>query len=163
MLADNPAVVAPYILAHGSAKFEFVVDAPLDRAAPFFGPEGERSWTKREEWDPHFLYPSMPKDQQGAVFTIVRGGQYSVWVNTLFDLTNGRMQYVVFVPGLMTTTIDVNLRPDGAKTQATVTYTRTALSPEANPTVMELSRKDASQASEWSDAIAGMLRTQPIR
>ena len=92
--ASTQAPVAP---AHVSNSFHFLVHAPLGSAAPLFGPEGERSWAG-DEWNPQFLYPQPGKDIQGAVFTIQRGGRKSVWITTLFDVANGRMQYVSFVP-----------------------------------------------------------------
>jgi len=62
-----------------SNRFEFVVEAPMERAAPLFGPEGERCWAG-ERWDPKFVYPQPVKDEEGAVFTVLHGGQKSVWV-----------------------------------------------------------------------------------
>ena len=89
--AETPA--APVALAHVSSSFHFLVHAPLGRAAPLFGPEGERSWAGAE-WDPQFLYPQPAKDVQGAVFTVQQGDRKSVWVATRFDVDGGRMQYV---------------------------------------------------------------------
>src|SRR5277367_6008804 len=85
--------------AHVSNSFQFVVRAPLNRAAALFGPEGERCWAG-QHWNPEFLYPQPGKDVQGAVFTVQNGPHRSVWVNTLFDPEGGRMQYVSFVPGI---------------------------------------------------------------
>ena len=155
-----PAVAAPQTFAHAAASFEFLIEAPLPEAAPLFGPEGERAWAGAE-WDPRFLHPSPAGDIEGAVFTTTHGPQRSVWVNTQFDLTQGRIQYVVFLPGVMTTTITVRLSAHGARTRASVTYARTALSPEANDRVAEASRNDATKGPEWRDAIAAMLRGRP--
>ena len=58
--------------AHVSNSFQFVVRAPLNRAAPLFGPEGERCWAG-QHWNPEFLYPQPGKDVQGAVFTVQHG------------------------------------------------------------------------------------------
>ena len=153
------AIAAP-ALAHAVASFDFTIDAPLSRAAPLFGPEGERAWAGND-WNPRFIHPRAAKDVQGAVFTIGHGGVQSVWVTTRFDLATGRMQYVVFTPGVMTTTIDVALTQDGARTRAKVTHVRTALSTEANAHVEARSRADAASGPEWSDAIAGLLRARP--
>ncbi len=144
---------------HASTSFQFVIDAPMARAAPLFGPEGERAWSGKE-WDPQFVYPSRPADIEGAVFTVAHGDHPSVWVNTRFDLREGRMQYVVFVPAVMTTTIDVDLTPQGPKTVAKVTYRRTALTAEAEAHVAMLSEDDASKGPEWSRAISNLLRSK---
>ena len=75
---------APAALAHVSNSFHFLVHAPLGRAAPLFGPEGERSWAGAE-WDPQFLYPQPAKDVQGAVFTVQQGGRRICASATLFS------------------------------------------------------------------------------
>lgn len=152
-----PAATAPRELAHTVSSFEFFIDAPMSKAAPLFGPEGERRWSGKE-WDPQFLYPHKPQDVEGAVFTIRHGGSPSTWVNTRFDLADGRMQYVVIAPGAMVTVIDVALTPQGARTRAHVTYTRTALSSEASEHVLALSRADQAKGPEWEAAIAAALK-----
>lgn len=154
-----PAAVTLPARAHATVSFEFTIEAPMAYAAPLFGPQGERAWAG-DDWDPQFIYPTPPRDVQGAVFTLAHGQHPSVWVNTRFDLVQGRMQYVVFLAGLMVTTIDVALEPDGAGTRARVTYTRTALSPAADEHVGELSRADAIKGPQWHDAIAALLRAQ---
>ena len=91
------------------------------------------------------------------MFAVNHGQHPSTWVNTRFDLANGQMQYVVFVAGAMVTVIDVSLREVGPRTHAKVTYTRTALNPDASQHVRALSDADKSNGKEWSDAIAAAL------
>ena len=116
---------------HIASCFHFELHATMTEAAPFFGPEGERSWAG-DGWDPKFLYPvpgSKPMDVEGAVFTVERDHTKAVWVNTIFDL-GGRMQYVAVIPGHMVSVIDVRLTASGpALTRVAVCYTRTALDP----------------------------------
>jgi len=123
-----------------SNRFEFVVEAPMERAAPLF------------------VYPQPVKDEEGAVFTVLHGGQKSVWVNTVFDLAGGRMQYVAMVPEAMVSTIDVRLRAAGTKaTRVEVNYVRTALDAELNEHVTALGAQDRESGPEWAKAIAGCL------
>jgi hypothetical protein len=143
-----------------SNRFEFMVEAPMERAAPLFGPEGERCWAG-ERWDPKFVYPQPAKDQQGAVFTVLHGGLKSVWVNTVFDLAGGRMQYVTMVPEAMVSTIDVRLRAAGTEaTRVEVGYVRTALDAELNAHVTALGAQDRESGPEWEKAIAECLAKQ---
>jgi len=115
-------------LLHLSTSFDFVVHAPLAKAAPLFGPEGERAWAGKH-WNPEFLHPQPARDVEGAVFTLHHGPMNAVWVNTLFDLDAGHLQYVYFLPEIMVTVIDVRLKPDSNNsTRVNVVYTRTALS-----------------------------------
>lgn len=145
-------------MAHVSSSFSFTVNASLAQAAPLFGPEGERAWAG-EDWDPHFLFPAPARDVQGAVFTVQHGEHTAVWVNTVFDLAAGRMQYVYVMGNLLATTIDVQLYSlDAQHTKVDVTYTRTALKPEANDHVGEMSRHDAKQGPEWERSINAYLQ-----
>src|SRR5271163_2474686 len=128
--------------AHVSNSFHFVIRAPLSRAAPLFGPEGERCWAG-QHWNPEFLYPQPGKDVQGAVFMIQHGPHNSVWVNTLFDPVVGRMQYVSFIPDRLVSIVDVRLTPVvSSSTSVEVTYARTALDVAANDDVEALGKSD---------------------
>jgi hypothetical protein len=143
---------------HVSHRFQFVVRAPLVRAAVLFGPNGERCWAG-PNWNPEFLYPQPGKDTQGAVFTVRHGPHKSVWVNTVFDPAAGRMQYVSFTPETLVTTVEVRLTAvDPSNTNVEVTYARTALEAAANDEVEALGRKDRESGPEWQRAIETCLR-----
>jgi hypothetical protein len=155
-----PAQVA---LAHVNNSFHFLVHAPLDIAAPLFGPEGERNWAGAE-WDPRFLYPQPARDIQGAVFTIQQGDRKSVWIATRFDVDRGRMQYVSVVPGIRASTVDVRLTAvDASTTSVEVTYVRTALDGSANEDVQALGASDRLEGPHWQEAIEAYLRGQRDR
>ncbi len=146
--------------AHVCNSFQFVIRAPLHRAAPLFGPEGERCWAG-QHWNPEFLYPQPGKDVQGAVFTVQRGPHTSVWVNTLFDPEGGRMQYVSFVPGTVVSTVDVQLTAlDTSSTGVEVTYVRTALDVGANDDVQTMGKSDRESGPHWQQAIESCLTAQ---
>ena len=143
--------------AHVSNSFQFVVRAPLIRAAALFGPEGERCWAG-QHWNPEFLFPQPAKDVQGAVFTVQHGPHKSVWVNTLFDTAAGRMQYVSFIPEALVSTVDVRLSALGAaSTRVEVTYARTALNIAANGDVQAMGKSDAQSGPDWQQAIEKCL------
>ena len=110
LLAQKPeaTVTSSQPAAHVSNSFTFTVNAPLREAAPLFGPEGERAWAG-DDWNPEFVFPVPAQDVEGAVFTLRHGEHTAVWVNTLFDLSGGRMQYVYVLGDLLVTTIDVRL------------------------------------------------------
>jgi hypothetical protein len=152
----QPAALPGYV----SNSFQFVVRAPLSRAAPLFGPEGERCWAARH-WNPQFHYPQPGKDVQGAVFTIQDGEHTSVWVNTIFDPAGGRMQYVSFVPGTLVSTVDVRLTVlDPSSTNVEVTYARTALDVAANDHVQAMGRSDRESGPHWQQAMEDCLAKQ---
>ncbi len=147
-------------LAHVTSTFRIQIAAPIERAAPLFGPEGERCWAG-EHWDPHFLYPQPARDEEGAVFTVQHGGHTSVWVTTVFDLAAGRMQYVAVIDGVVASIVDVHLAPvDRQHTSVEVTYRRTALSSDANEDVQAMGNSDRDSGPHWQQAIEGCLASQ---
>jgi len=146
--------------AHVRNTFHFVIQAPLSRAAAFFGPEGERCWAGAH-WNPEFLYPQPAKDIEGAVFRVQHGPHKSVWVNTVFDPAGGRMQYVSFLPDALVFTVDVHLSTlTSSTTKAEVTYVRTALDAAANEDVVALGKRDGESGPEWQQAIEGCLAAE---
>jgi hypothetical protein len=146
--APGPALV------HTHTEFQFVVNAPLEQAAPLFGANEERKWAP--EWNPQFIYPIPAHDQQGMVFRIEHADHSAVWINTAFDLAAGHIQYSYVLNDAMATLIDIHLTRDGAqKTGVRVLYERTALMPEANEHVQHFAKGDEKAGKEWEEAING--------
>jgi hypothetical protein len=159
LLAQKPETIVsePPSRTHVSNSFSFTVNAAMHDAAPLFGAEGERVWAG-DDWNPQFVFPVPARDVEGAVFTVRHGEHTAVWVNTLFDLETGHMQYVYVLADLLATTIDVRLHPiDAAHTRVEVTYVRTALRPEADEHVLALGNHDRDQSKEWADGINAYL------
>ena len=152
----NATVSAPPV-AHVVNTFRIQLPAPLARLGPLFGAEGERCWAGKH-WDPHFLYPQPARDTQGAVFTVQHGPHTSLWVNTVFDLAQGRMQYVSFIDGVVVSVIDVRLTAiDASHTAVEATWTRTALDPSANDDVAAMGAADRDSGPRWQHSIEGCL------
>ncbi len=146
--------------AHARSAFEFKLSVPRERAAPLFGPDAERCWAG-QRWDPKFLHPQPAKDIEGAVFTVQHGSLTSIWVNTLFDLSGGRIQYVSFIPDALVSIVDVQLTAlDPNTTGVKVTYTRTALSAAANDHLDALAMSDRASGPQWQEAIQTCLEKQ---
>jgi hypothetical protein len=149
-----PSSAAP---AHVVNTFRFRIAAPLARVAPLFGPEGERAGAG-QHWNPVFLYPQPAKDIEGAVFTVEHGQHTSVWVNTRFDLSAGRIQYVSLIDGVLVSVIDVRLTaPDASHTAVEVTYARTALDAANNDIVENLGAQDRTRGLDWQKEIKAAL------
>ena len=156
-VASAHAAASP---AHVRNSFQFIVTAPLGRAAGLFGPEGERCWAG-PHWKPEFLHPQPAQDIEGAVFTVEHGPHKSVWVNTVFDPVGGRMQYVSFVPDTLVFTVDVRLSTlTPSTTKVEVTYVRTALDVAANEDVLAMGKRDGENGPEWQKAIEDCLAAE---
>lgn len=147
-------------LLRTQTSFDINVRLPYTEAAPLFGPEGERLWVGKH-WNPQFLYPQPPHDEQGSVFTMQHGPFTAVWVNTLFDLEAHHFIYAYFIPNIMVTTIDVRFTSESATgTQVQVVYTRTALTPDGNDHVTAFTATDKTAAHNWQQAIDAYLATR---
>jgi hypothetical protein len=142
---------------HTKESFTFTVQAPIKEAAPLFGAWKERVWA--HEFDPQFIHPVPARDQQGMVFTVSHGQQTAVWVNTEFDLNNGRIRYSYVIPAMMATALFIELRPNGESTRVNVTYERTSLSSEGNVRVQQYADRDRTAGREWEQQINGYLQT----
>ena len=150
---------APHLLRTQTA-FDVTIRLPYSEAAPLFGPEGERVWAGKH-WNPQFLYPPMPHDEQNAVFTVQHGPVTATWVNTLFDLEARHFIYAYFIPGILVTTIDVRFTPiDPSETRVRIVYTRTATSPEGNDHVIAFTETDKAAAHDWQQAIDAYLASR---
>jgi hypothetical protein len=143
---------APRVAAlHTREQFRFVTHAPFEVAWPLFGAQGERAWAP--DWDPEFIWPVAPVDQQGMVFTVAHGDRTAVWVNTALDRASNRIQYVYVIPDVMVTVISLSLEAAGQSTRVEVIYERTALGDSSNHLVREMAQQDKVAGEAWSRQI----------
>jgi hypothetical protein len=138
-------------LLHTREQFSLVANAPFEVAWPLFGAHKERAWAP--DWEPDFLWPEKAFDQEGMVFKVRHGDQNAVWVNTAYDRTARRIQYVYVIPDVVVTVITLRLMADGGSTAIHVVYERTALLQAANDIVKEMARVDRFAGEEWSEQI----------
>ena len=141
--------------AHTEETFSFVANGPMERVAPLFGADKERMWAPG--WSPEFIYPVPAADKEGMVFTVAHDHRHAAWVNTEFDLKNGRIQYAYVIPDALVTVITIRLTPRGDKTNVEVAYDRTALSAKADAHVQHLSEGDGKSGPEWAAQVNGWL------
>ena len=141
--------------AHTVNEFSFVANGPMENVAPLFGADKERVWAK--EWDPSFVYPAPAADQPGMVFTVAHGPIAVPWINTEFDLKNGRVQYAYVIPEKLVTLITIRMTPDGERTHVAVRYEQTALSADGDGHVQRLAAQRANSGPEWEKKINAYL------
>lgn len=149
----------PHSLLHTHETFEFIANAPIDVAFPLFGANGERAWAP--DWNPIFVWPEKPADQQGMVFKVTNGDKTAIWVNTSFDQAANTVQYIYVIPDVVATVISLKLTPHEQSTQVAVTYERTALTGNANQLVRQMAARDRSSGPEWAKQINDHLKTRP--
>ncbi len=142
--------------AHSERTFEFTAEAPLSEVAPLFGAHKERAWSP--DWDPCFIWPARAEDRPGMVFTVSGAHGTAIWINTCFELQNGRVQYAYVLDSAMTTLITLTITPRGEHTHVAVSYERTALEPRADAWVARMADQDAKAGREWRAQINAYLR-----
>jgi hypothetical protein len=136
-------------------KFAFTAHASMEVVAPLFGAHREREWAFG--WNPKFVFPIPADDARGMVFTVAHQHHDAVWVNTEFDLRNGRVQYAYVIPEALVTVITLKLSARGSDTYVEVEYDRTALNSEANAHVEAMASQDRVAGPEWEKEINDYL------
>ena len=110
----------------------------------------------RPDWSPRFIHPVQGVQHEGVVFTTSPGdGRDRLWLLTTYDVRNGRVEYVVVTPAFTANEIKIRVIPDREKhCKATITYRRSALTPEGNEEVVKLNAHWAEeQRIHWETAI----------
>lgn len=120
------------------------------------GADKERLWAPG--WNPRFIYPHAAADTRGMVFTTLHDGRQATWVNTEFDVKNGRMQYVYVVPERMVTVITLKLVPEKNRTRVEVRYDRTSLSADSDMAVQHFAEEDHKAGPEWEEQVNAYLQ-----
>lgn len=140
---------------HTEEKFAFTARGRMEDVAPLFGADKEREWSPA--WNPKFIHPLPATDEQGMVFTMAHDHLKATWVNSEFDLKNGKIQYVYTIPDALVTVITLRLQPDGGQTRVQVAYDRTALSAEADAHVRHMAEGDRESGPEWEKEVNAYL------
>jgi hypothetical protein len=142
------------VVEQRTQSFTIVLNGSVADVTPLFGPVREAEWSP--DWSPRFIHPTKGAQREGVVFTTTGGhGQDRLWLLIAYDVANGRVEYVVMTPAFTVNEIRIRVVPEGEKDcKATITYRRSALTPEGNEEVAKL---DAHWAEEqrihWEAAI----------
>jgi len=144
--------------AHSEASITINLEAAPAVALPLFGPVREAEWARGGS--PVMLYPGAGKQPVGSVFTTADKSNDVVWVMTQFDERTLEVDYAQVFPNVWAGEILIRLKAVGKnRTLATVTYRRTALSPEADEGVEAFGRHFPQQREHWQNAINQRLRS----
>ncbi len=135
-------------------SFTIILNGSVSDVTPLFGPVREAEWAR--DWSPRFIHPVQGVQREGVVFTTSPGdGRDRLWLLTTYDVRNGRVEYVVVTPAFTSNEIKIRVIPDREKhCNATITYRRSALTPEGNEEVVKLNAHWAEeQRIHWETAI----------
>lgn len=102
--------------------------ASPDDVFPMLCPVREVEWAS--DWDPYAVYSESGVAEEGCVFITRHEGAESIWVITVHDAQNHRVEMLKITPGLTSAELEFAVEPDGDGSKMHVAYTHTALSKE---------------------------------
>ena len=142
------------VVEQRTQSFTIMLNGSVSDVTPLFGPvrEAERA----PDWSPRFIHPRQGVQCEGVVFTTTTGHDRDrLWLLTTYDVGNGRVEYVVVTPAFTANEIKIRVIPEREQhCKATITYRRSALTPEGNEEVAKLDTHWAEeQRSHWETAI----------
>lgn len=158
LLQPAARATAPEPLQQQTQSFTITLKGSVADVTPFFGPVREAEWAP--SWRPRFLHPTQGGQCEGAVFTSTSSnGAERLWLLTVYDVKEGRVEYVFITPGFTANEIKIRVVPDGnGQSKATITYRHSALAPEGNAEVEKLNPDWAEQQRvHWERAINAVL------
>jgi hypothetical protein len=139
----------------------FVVNAPIEKTFPLFGPIREKEWAAG--WEPQIIYSTNSEVEEHMIFRTNGGyhqgeGDY-LWVVTQFKPTDFFVEYTVSTSNRIWF-ISVKCEPNDKKTNVTVTYIYTGLNDQGNElNKAALERMYAHNLKDWEEAINYYLAT----
>ena len=145
-------------LEQRTQSFTIALQGSVADAMPLFGPMREVEWAPG--WAPHFLHPPKGAQREGVIFTTTTNkGKERLWLLTAYDIKEGRVEYVIIMPGFTANEVKIRVVPDGDRQcKATITYRHSALAPEGNEDVNKLDAHWANQQrGHWETAINALL------
>lgn len=141
------------------------IHAPADRVFAVIEPVAEVEWAPGFEY--RWVYArdgeQAKAGQEGDVFVTQHhsglGSQgTAVWVMSLRDAQERRVQFVRFIPDYQVTQIDVHVVPDGRQSKCQVTYTYTALSEHGREQLKHITLEHyVAQMKEWEEQVNDYL------
>ena len=165
-LAGVAGVAAVSVPALDQREQSFLIhlNASVAEVTPLFGPVREAEWAPG--WKPQFIHPPTGAQREGAVFTTDTGhGTKCLWLLTAYQPNDGRVEYVVVVPGYIAKQIGIRVVSDGAnRSRATISYRCSALGPKGNQEVAKLGTQWAEhQQTHWQTAVNALLAKKGAR
>jgi|SRR5579859_826854 len=154
-LLNTGAQAAPAM----SQSRSFELPLSCTQALPLFTAPGERLWA--EGWEPEMLSGGT---ERGSVFRTRDGEHETVWVVAEYAPEQGRASYARIAQGSNMGTVDVHCRALGpTRSEVSVTYTLTGLTPEGRAFVQGFLAPDAYTdfIREWQSAILAYLEHAP--
>ncbi|MFN8459618.1 MAG: SRPBCC family protein [Anaerolineae bacterium] len=141
-----------------------ILKAPLETVFPLFGPIKEMEWA--EGWQPEIIYSQADNIEAHMVFKTKAHGHGEpdyIWTVSRYDPTEALIEYTIFTPNrLWYITVQCRESADAQTTQATISYTYTALN-ELGAAINQraIEAMYAHNLKDWEEAINFHLSRLP--
>jgi hypothetical protein len=145
--------VIEFVMDHIERQHTITLSGSIERVFPLFTPTGEKLWV--EGWDPEFLHPASGQTCEGMVFRTRHGHEETLWACVDWEPSCHRVRYVRVTPGSRFGFVEVVCREaSGRTTEASITYTFTALSNEGRSYLASVSEPAfVGMIEEWRERI----------
>jgi hypothetical protein len=142
---------------HRSASI--LIEAPVDKAFPLFGPVREKEWATG--WEPEIIFTNDAWVEEHMIFQ-TKGqetGEKYIWAVTTYQPEKYLIEYTVLTNERIWF-IRVACASQGDKTSATISYTYTGLTDEGNrKNKLAIEKMFNNDLSDWEEAINYYLKT----
>lgn len=146
---------------HVSRSYRQTINATSKIIFPLLCPVREAEWL--DDWDYKMIYSVSGVAEKGAVFTTSYWeDSEQTWIITKHDSIKSEIQFARFVPGFVTSVLDINVLPkDKNSSYVDVTYTYTGLTEKGNNFLEKSFTEEffAKNMKEWEDSMNYFLKT----
>lgn len=126
---------------------------------PLYCPVKEKLWC--DGWDPVVVYSFSGAVEPDCVFVTEDNGCESAWIVTVYDADKGQVEMIKHTPGVTMSRLNIRIeKVSEGRTRAWITYALTALGPEGDKVLKELTRENFDRAMDaWERAMNHYLAT----
>lgn len=136
-----------------SQSASFLIDAPIQKCFPLFGPIREKEWA--EGWNPGVIFSNNPLVEKHMIFQTKGSAEEEVynWAVTEFNPDSHEIEYTVSTANRIWF-IKVNCEDNKSSTRVSVTYTFTGLNARGNElNRAALKKMFTNNLKDWQEAI----------
>lgn len=136
-------------MIHLERRHGIVLEGSADQIFALFTPHGEKLWV--DGWNPEFLHPADGETCEGMVFRTRHGEEETLWACVDWAPAAHRVRYARVTPASRFGFVEVICRATAAnRTEATVAYAFTALTPGGESYLSDLTEAAFAQMiEEW--------------
>jgi len=142
-----------------SRSFTQHLCASADQVFPLLCPVREGEWVK--DWRPKLVISESGVAEPGCIFVTPGIPEDALWLMTVHDPVDHRLEILKIIPGMVIGTINVALAADGESAcTADITYAYTALSEHGKRALKEFTKEHFKGFMKtWESELNHFLRT----